>query len=46
MVYLAAAYGAIWFVLFLFVISIFRRQQQIDTEIEVLEDALRRLEQK
>ena len=46
MTYLAAAYGVIWFVLFLFVFSIFRRQTKIDTEIDALEDALKRLEQK
>ena len=43
MTYLAAAYGVIWLVLFLFVLSIFRRQQKIDEEIGALEDALERI---
>ena len=46
MEYLAAAYGVIWLVLFLFVFSIFRRQSRIDAEIDALEDALKRLERK
>ena len=46
MTYLAAAYGVIWLVLFLFVFSIFRRQTRIDTEIEALEEALDRLDKK
>lgn len=43
MTYLAAAYGVIWLVLFIFVFSIFRRQQKIDHEITALEDALERI---
>jgi len=43
MVYLAAAYGIIWLVLFIFVFSIFRRQQRIDDEIATLEEALERI---
>ncbi len=43
MVYLAAAYGVIWLTLFIFVISIFRRQGRIDAEIAALEDALERI---
>ncbi len=43
MIYLAAAYGVIWLVLFLFVFSIFRRQQQLDETIGALEDALERI---
>ena len=46
MTYLAAAYAVIWFVLFLFVLSIYRRQTQIDTEIDALEDALERIEKR
>jgi CcmD family protein len=46
MEYLAAAYAAIWLVLFIFVLSIFRRQSRIDTELEALEDALERLQEK
>ncbi len=41
MIYLAAAYAAIWLALFIFLFSIFRRQQRIDQEIEALEDALK-----
>lgn len=40
MIYLVAAYGAIWLVLFIFVFTIFRRQQQIDRDIAALEDAV------
>ncbi len=43
MIYLVAAYGAIWLVLFIFVFTIFRRQQKIDGEIAALEDALERI---
>jgi len=43
MIYLAAAYGAIWLMLFIFVFSIFRRQSKIDSEIAALEDALERI---
>jgi CcmD family protein len=43
MIYLAAAYGAIWLMLFIFVFSIFRRQSKIDNEIAALEDALERI---
>ena len=43
MIYLAAAYGAIWLMLFIFVFNIFRRQQKIDAEIGALEDALERI---
>ena len=45
MIYLAAAYGAIWLMLFIFVLSIFRRQQKIDAELAALEDALERIAQ-
>jgi CcmD family protein len=43
MIYLVGAYGIIWLMLFIFVISIFSRQQKIDSQIEVLEEALERL---
>lgn len=43
MIYLAAAYGAIWLMLFIFVFSIFHRQGKIDGEIAALEDALERI---
>ncbi len=43
MIYLAAAYAAIWLALFIFLFSIFRRQQRIDQELAALEDALERV---
>lgn len=45
-IYLAAAYGAIWLVIFIFVFSMQRRQSHIETELQTLEDMARRQERK
>ncbi len=36
--YLFAAYSAIWVVLFLYVLSLWRKQNRIDAELQMLKD--------
>ena len=40
MEYLAAAYGVIWLVVFIFVFSIYRRQKSVEQELEMLEEII------
>lgn len=41
MEYLAAAYGVIWLVVFVFIFSIYRRQKAVEQELEMLEEIVR-----
>ena len=41
MEYMAAAYGVIWLVTFIFIFSIYRRQKQVQQELEMLEEIVR-----